>query len=154
MNKQNKQTKIRRGTVWISLICAAVIALTACGNGGGEAAKGKGAAGATNSAVVTKPVTIKFSRTATYIMEPIDNAIKETLAKKYPNITLEIVQQEKGNSIEEQVAAGQPADIYQGGSSTVNTLKPLGLIFDLTPMTKTHNFDLGRFDPHMLDFVV
>ncbi|MCC2686117.1 MAG: transporter substrate-binding protein [Paenibacillaceae bacterium] len=152
----NKLRKFRNRALMLSLAGAAAFAVTACGNGGGGGATtgGKDAdAAAKNSAIVTKPVTIKFSRTDNYIMEPIDNAIKETLGKKYPNITLEIVQQTKGNSIEEQVAAGTPSDIYQGGSGTVNTLKPLGLNFDLTPLIKSHNFDIGRIEPHMLDLM-
>jgi multiple sugar transport system substrate-binding protein len=151
-----KLKKARKRAWMLSLLCAAALAVTACGNGGGgDAAAGGNDAGAAakNSAIVTKPVTIKFSRTDNYIMEPIDNAIKDTLAKKYANITLEIVQQTKGNSIEEQVAAGTPADIYQGASGTANTLKPLGMSYDLTPLIKSHNFDLGRFEPHMLDLM-
>jgi multiple sugar transport system substrate-binding protein len=139
----------------LSMVCAVILIVTACGSGDeAEPVKTGNDIGSENKATVdTKPVTIKFSRQAGYVMEPIDNAIKVALAKKYPNITLEFSQQDKGNSIEEQVAAGKPADIYQGSPSILNSLKPLKLDFDLTPLIKSRNFDISQIAPNLLDSV-
>jgi hypothetical protein len=133
---------------------SSLLALTACGGGGGkETGDAAGTGGDNKPAVKAEPVTIVLSRTPNYKMDPIENAINTTLAKKYPHITLEWRTEEGGNNMEGQVTAGQPPDVTLGASSSVNTLKQLGLAFDLTPLITKHKFDLSQYESRMLEMM-
>ncbi|GAA3413462.1 ABC transporter substrate-binding protein [Paenibacillus hodogayensis] len=75
------------------------------------------------------------------------------MKKVFPNVTINYIQTAKGSTIQELITAGNIPDIMLINSSQVISYNNLGLLEDLTPLAKTNNVDLSRFDDHMMETI-
>ncbi|WP_028553012.1 ABC transporter substrate-binding protein [Paenibacillus sp. UNC451MF] len=96
---------------------------------------------------VSKPVTIKVLRAASMSDELFQTLVVEPMAKKYPNITIEL----QNGKLEELIAAGETPDVLTYVHNNLPILRNLDLVEDMTPLLKKHNYDLGRFNTVYLD---
>jgi multiple sugar transport system substrate-binding protein len=140
---------------FIALCCA--VSLFGCGAKTDSPREGEGssAAGSDKTPVLSSdPVTVKFAASggmfpdedfARYVVEPVK--------KKYPQITLQRINtSNQGMKLPDLVASGDIPDIvanYPG--PTGSTLKDLGLVYNMEPLMKKYNFDIGRFAPEAVE---
>lgn len=142
-----------------SALLVSSIVLSACGGG---AASDKGAQGTQTpsssaqkpeekKAEPPKPVTLNFFYNG-YSGTLIDD-IKKKVAEKYPHITLNMILDAKGSTIEETIAAGTRVDLAAFSMGGLFKVMDLQLSSDLTELIKKHSFDLNRLQPGILDTV-
>lgn len=72
------------------------------------------------------------------------------MKKVFPNVTINYIQTGKGTTINELIAAGTIPDMMLISSSQVISYNELGLMENLTPLAKSNNVDLTRFDDNMM----
>ncbi|MDF2717306.1 MAG: family 1 extracellular solute-binding protein [Paenibacillus sp.] len=142
---------------------AAIIAVTvtAAGCGGGEgAAKGTTKEGASQQAQaqavdMNKPVTLRFWANPGKAI--FDQEVGNRIKQKYPNVTVELMDPGKKSlqdSLTELITAGTVPDlIWLPNAASVQTIKKLGIEYDLNELIKKHKFDLLRFDAALLENV-
>jgi len=131
----------------------AVSMLSACSKGNESAASGKETP-APPTVDLTQPVTLTVASGFGMSVEDFDKSHGNDIRKKFPNVTLNYIARGQGTSIPELVAAGTYPDLVFGGFSDVdNYLINLNLHMDITPLAKKHGYDLGRFEPGMLDAI-
>ncbi|CAG7630913.1 ABC transporter substrate-binding protein [Paenibacillus allorhizosphaerae] len=144
------------------LLCLSIIAVAAalagCSNSdhtgqrsepAGQAPEGTGTGSARVSG--TEPVTLNILASSTELeFEPM---LIEPVKKKYPHLTLNIIQKGKGASMKELVAAGQVPDLFTDWTGGMMDLKDLDVFFDISPLIKSQQFDLDRFSPNSLDAI-
>ncbi|CAG7623613.1 hypothetical protein PAESOLCIP111_02542 [Paenibacillus solanacearum] len=107
-------------------------------------------------ASVTKdPVTIKmYHKGGTISDEEFKNYFVEPVAKKYPNITLELVRDgAKGNSPEELLTSGNFPDLIYTSNPSIPVFQDLDIIEDLNPLIKKHGLDLSKFQDTGLEMM-
>ncbi|MDF2723528.1 MAG: family 1 extracellular solute-binding protein [Paenibacillus sp.] len=108
----------------------------------------------TDASIQTKPpgpVTLKFyAHTA---LDDFEKYINRFVSKKFPHVTLQLVKNEKGTTIEELLAAGDVPDIIWEGLTNIHLLTPLKVPLDLQPLAKKHNFDFNKYDAKLVDSI-
>lgn len=102
-------------------------------------------------AISDAPVTIRATLDGTSLDDDFIEQLQENVKKKHPNITLEYIKPGKGTSLNEQITAGQTPDIIITYNGNVASYQEMDLLYDMTPLLKQHNFDLGRFEPYILE---
>ncbi|TNJ65579.1 extracellular solute-binding protein [Paenibacillus hemerocallicola] len=139
-------------------IGAAVLALGLFAAGCGSQEKENGAedgkdpkAGTNAQTKPVEPVTLKFY--AHTVLDDFEKYINQFVKKKFPHVTLQLVKNEKGTTIEELLAAGDVPDIIWEGLTNIHLLTPLKVPIDLTPLAKKHGFDFGKYDPKLVDSI-
>jgi multiple sugar transport system substrate-binding protein len=134
-----------------SVLLAAIVFLTSCGSNG--ASSGAPEAAKPAETKPPEPVTLTSTVDGVNIDDAWLNQIKTELAKKYPYITLEFILSVKGNTLADMVATGRIPDIVFTHDGRIAPLQQYGMLEDISPLIKQHNFDLKRFDPQYLDIV-
>ncbi|TMV48405.1 extracellular solute-binding protein [Paenibacillus mesophilus] len=138
------------------LACASVAMTAGCGGAdkgqSGQAAADP-AAGASKS-IDTSPVTLTLFLDMTFGPEDnVNKLIIEPVKKKYPHIMLEVIKRAKGSMLTDLVAQGKTPDLIYNWSGELPAYKELDLLYDLTPLAKTAQVDLNRFDPATLESI-
>ncbi|MBD2863531.1 ABC transporter substrate-binding protein [Paenibacillus oceani] len=141
-------------------LCTALL-LSSCGGagGGGSEAGGQtkdGDSAAQQAAKKAEPVTVTIGVRATgYLTEAeIQRYIVEPVSKKYPHITVKrIVLDDKTNSFENLLAAGDLPDIIFHTSLLLPDLKRLKMDQDLSGLIKSEKIELGKFNPSVIEAV-
>jgi multiple sugar transport system substrate-binding protein len=138
-------------------MCAVSMLLAAgCGNGGtGASTTGADTNKAADTAsqqapakVSNEPVKLKI-----YFFQPgfVDTDFKEkfepALTKKFPNISYELINPQKGVSIEDIVASGDVPDLFEAGEKEVPKLSVLGVPLDLNNLVKQNKINMDNFQP-------
>ena len=101
-----------------------------------------------------KPVKLTvYQRSANISNEEFRMFIAEPVKRKYPHITLELVRTSNENSPQNLIASGGMPDLVFGAPGTMRELRDLEVLEDLTDIVKKASFDLGRFDPAVLDSI-
>jgi multiple sugar transport system substrate-binding protein len=130
------------------------IALTAsgCGNAGSPESGGKQTQA--NKTASTPPVTLTvFQNGAEITDEDFQMMFSEPVKKKYPHISLKIIRADKTVTLDSLIAAREIPDILLTPNSGILGLKQQDLLFDLTPLVKKNNLDMGRFNPVAIEAV-
>jgi multiple sugar transport system substrate-binding protein len=126
-----------------------VFVLAGCGSPLGTGGGGKGGQGAAK--VTSDPVTLNAAIEGISVPEEFASLLADSVKKKYPNITLNIIQPVgQGTSLASMVAAGQAPDIVFTFNGRVKGLQEMDLLYDMTPLLKEHNVDVGRFEPNYI----
>lgn len=138
-----------------SIVIAASLMLSACG--GSKEAPGT-AASSGEAAVPPKtssePVTLTMTSYNTSTNEAEFKSYMEPyIQKKFPHITLKWIEPTKGQTLNDQIAAGQPPDIVATGYSHILALLDLDIPLDLNELAKKTKFDAGKFDPIALNSI-
>lgn len=102
--------------------------------------------------VSNEPITLKIYNTNNMNLESFQKSYTDVIVAKYPHITIEVVQNEKGASIAELTAAGNIPDIIMGaGANFAETLNSLNIPLDLSPYIKQYNFNVASIAPAVVD---
>lgn len=130
----------------------AVTMLAACSSKGNESATKETAVQPVVD--MTKPVTLTVASGLGMSLEDFDKSYGDDIRKKFPNVTLNYIARGQGTTIPELIAAGTYPDLVFGVLSDVdNYLINLNLHMDMAPLAKKHGYDLGRFEPGLLDAI-
>lgn len=148
---------------WITGVGTLLLIGLLAGCSGGGATKGASGTDAakpeTNNTPAPEPkpepVTIKIAANkAALTADEIKNYISDPVAKKYPNITVEMIDTaEKGKTLTDLVAAKDIPDIYANFPLNMNELVDLGLAYNLDELMKTYKFDLNRLQPEFVESI-
>lgn len=156
MNQFN--TKIKRILTYAAV--TALMITTACSNGG---ATKDPAAEASNSEGVKDVSQARLSGTELLVYSTIPSITKEEFERtmaapiraQYPHYTLRYVVTEKDLSMEHLVTRGEVPDITITSLSGMNSsLTSFNLQYDLAPLIKKYNYDIGRFEPASIQSVL
>jgi multiple sugar transport system substrate-binding protein len=142
------------------LFALTICLLAGCGGGtgagqagdAGQAGAGSGAAGqaAPSSAkppISTEPVTLTVLGSPNQLYQDL---LLDPVKTKYPNISIEYVNIGKGTDMASMIAAGTIPDLFTGWTGQMAQLNEMDIFFDITPLAKQMNIDLGRFEPVIL----
>ncbi|MEF3302148.1 ABC transporter substrate-binding protein [Paenibacillus sp. GYB003] len=149
MNVSQKKSA-QCGTVF--LLLAATFALAGCGKGAGTSDAPAQQGGETPK-VSTEPVTLTAAIDDVIVDAALEKLIQDELKASRPNITLNIVQPTKGNTLNDLIAAGTVPDLIFTYNGRLSSYADRELLYDMTELAKTHQIDLSRFDPQMIDDV-
>ncbi|MDQ1909001.1 extracellular solute-binding protein [Paenibacillus sp. GD4] len=102
---------------------------------------------------VTKaPVELTFYYM--YADSNMDQFMKEhgsLVQKKYPNFSFKFIQNTKGSTLQDLIAAGEHIDVFITINPSFLQIKEVELDGDITDLVKKYNFDLNRFEPSIID---
>lgn len=129
------------------------LALSACG--GQSAGSGTENAGekGTPQPVEAKPdpITLRIYNSSNMNLDSFKKSYTDPIQSKYPHITVEVVPNEKGKTIQELTALGNVPDIIMGGGANFAfTLNDLKIVEDLTPYVQKYKYDLSQISPNVL----
>ncbi|CAG7654830.1 ABC transporter substrate-binding protein [Paenibacillus allorhizosphaerae] len=104
-----------------------------------------------------EPVTLTFYSMPAFKLDQIQTHIIEPVRKKFPHITIEVVDNTSGKKIDEVVnqfvTANAIPDFMLTNYSTVRTLKSLGIAFDLSSLIKGNKVDVAKFMPRAIEYL-
>jgi multiple sugar transport system substrate-binding protein len=123
-------------------------ALTGCG--GKEAGSG-GDTQTGGDPESHEPVTLKLYTKQPLNQNDLDLLINQPLQKKYPYISVELIDQSNNNTLENYIASGQKLDLLTIYNGHIPSYKEMGIFEDITPLAKKNSLDLSRFDQRALD---
>lgn len=144
----------------VFVMLAAVLTACAAGSGTNKADSSGSSGGGPNSAggeAATKappePVTLTIFAT----LDPAflgQMGLDEAVKKKYPHISTKFVQiNSKDVTFQTALAANNSPDLVCCSIASIGEFKDLKLISDLTPLIKSHGFDVNRLQPGMADVI-
>lgn len=136
-----------RAVTKIAFALILTLTVTACG-------EQKGVQEQTKAKEISKePVTITATFDQTNLDDEFFVQLKDHLSKKHPNITFELIKPGKGTMLNELIAAGQTPDIIFTYNGNLASYQTNGLQYDLQPLLKEFQVDLGRIEPFILEDV-
>ncbi|GAA3406810.1 ABC transporter substrate-binding protein [Paenibacillus hodogayensis] len=138
----------KQGTAALALSLL-VLGFTGCSTAGGGSAPGEPAPGKAAPAKEPDPVTLKLFTHQPVTADDFQLLIADPVKKKYPYIIVELLPY-KSTDLENVVASKEQFDLITIWNGNMNPNKELGIFGDITPLTKTAGFDLGRFDQEAL----
>jgi multiple sugar transport system substrate-binding protein len=77
----------------------------------------------------------------------------EPLKAKYPQLTLTLTRPGKGSQIQDLITAGTIPDLIISWNLGIGQFNEFDLIYDHTPLMKSNQFDLSRFEKNVTDTV-
>jgi multiple sugar transport system substrate-binding protein len=140
-------------TVWRKTIVPLVgaifvtVLLSACGgkSGGSEGP-------AAQNPPTAEPVTLKFYLNT--VLDDFEKYVNQYVKKKFPHVTLEVVENKQGSKIQDLIAANDIPDIiWEGLTNLGGGLTELDVPMDLTPLAKKHGFDFSKYDAKIVDSI-
>ncbi|GAA3401926.1 ABC transporter substrate-binding protein [Paenibacillus hodogayensis] len=136
----------------ISIILFAAVVLGGCGKADNQEAGAKEPGDGNKApAISSAPVKIRVSLDGTNLDDDFMEQLAGVLQKTHPNITLDYIKPGKGTTLRELIVAGDTPDIvitYNGNMASYNELD---LLYDIMPLTKQYGFNLGRFEPYIIE---
>ncbi|MDF2717837.1 MAG: extracellular solute-binding protein family 1 [Paenibacillus sp.] len=135
-----------------ALLAAAIVTalLAGCGGNGNGSTKG---ADVQKPAEKQEPVTLKFYTMT--VLDDFEKYINQFVKKKFPHVTLQVVENKKGSEIQDLIATNDIPDIiWQGLTNMGGPLAEYDVPMDLTALAKKHGFDFNsKFDGKMVDSI-
>jgi multiple sugar transport system substrate-binding protein len=131
------------------------ISLAACGTD----TEGESAPKATNADTPTATSTvIPPTNLSIYTQVPITDTdfqllFVEPMKAKYPQINLTLVRPAKGSQIQDLITAGTTPDLIISWNLGIGEFYEYDLIYDHTPLMKSNQFDIKRFEKNVTDTV-
>jgi len=126
------------------LVALAAVVWSACGSRGTVE----------NTGAADEPAELVIYGGAGNTEEEFNSRWGDYIRKQFPNYTLKYIRNEKGKTLPELIAAGQPIDIiFDSIGGTPSNLIENGFQYDITDLAKKHGVDLNRFEPTFLDSI-
>lgn len=117
-------------------------------------AKEQGGAPSKGEKASNEPVTIRMYHSGGNISDDEFEAyFINPVAQKYPNITLELVRNIKGQSPEELLGSNSFPDFIYTSNPNIPYFQGLDVLDDLTPFVQKYGLDLGRFQSEMTNLM-
>lgn len=145
---EGQKSKMKMKTGLISMAIVSVSVLSACGN---QPAPG-GAQGSPVSEKPHDPVVLKLYPGQMITPEDMAMMINEPLQKKYPYITVEVIDRSK-NPLDNYIAMGEQLDLITQWNGSMSQNMDLALFEEITPLAQKQGLDIGRFDPQAIETV-
>jgi multiple sugar transport system substrate-binding protein len=149
--------KMLRKCAILALTLAVMLSLLAVCGGNSDSAAGSDTNGNDDKAGGKsvddgKPVTLTvFNYKTNFADEEFKEIMADPIMKKFPNITLQLVNpQSNKQTIEDFVASGDLPDIIFSASQAMNLFSDLNAAIDLNPILKKDGVDIGKFDPEAI----
>jgi multiple sugar transport system substrate-binding protein len=102
----------------------------------------------------TEPVSLTlFQQFDQFSDEEFQKLVVEPVKKKFPNLNVNLVLQEKNKPIEQYVTGGHFGDILMSNSNNLVTYLDLGLAVNLNDFIKKYNLDLPKFEPSAVEAI-
>lgn len=94
------------------------------------------------------PVTLEVASSGigATMDEEFQKVVQQFVTKKYPHITLNFNPDSGSTKIDSLLAAGTVPDLFVTYNGALASFKDRDLLFDMTPLFKKANVDLGRFE--------
>jgi multiple sugar transport system substrate-binding protein len=143
-----------RGRWWIVVVVGACVSLMliAC-QGKGTATNGSDVSDQAKQVVQLEPVTVTLYNSIGLTKDEGDQLIVQPVKKKYPHITVSILDKETVGKFEQYVAAGNYPDIVYAKAEEIGTLIGLKMNYDMRELVKSQQFDLDRIESSAMDSV-
>lgn len=97
-------------------------------------------------AISSKPATLTAAIDGISVDMRLQELIVQQLQLKHPHITLNIHQPTAGTTLNELIVAGQTPDIILTFNGNLLSYRDRDLLYDMTPLLKTHDVNLTEFD--------
>lgn len=135
------------------LALSAIVALcAACGKADNEPTA-PSQAGTQPSGEPPKPVTLRMYQYSGAITDDeFRTLMAEPVKQKYPHITMEIVRQQTGVSLQDALFMGDTPDLIFPGSGISNLIQ-LQAIQELSPLISKNKFQLERIEPAIVEAI-
>ncbi|MEF3306436.1 ABC transporter substrate-binding protein [Paenibacillus sp. GYB003] len=133
--------------ITVSLLLVPMLLLSACAAGN----PGPAAESDTPPPSKKEPaqLSVYFPYPADWPEEEFMKTFGQPIMKKFPHVTIKYI---PGGKISELLAAGQTIDIvFASIGASPGSLLDYKLETDISPYIKTHNYDLSRLEPTMVD---
>jgi multiple sugar transport system substrate-binding protein len=142
----------------VSLVFILAIAALGCSNAQKQAQEtpqaGTNTSGDKASSPQTSPpkeITVTlFSSSASLSEENFKASVADPVKKKFPHITVKLINQSDPKDLENRVVSGELPDIVQAAPGGLSSLLQLNIMEDLQPYIKKSNFDLNRLKPEVV----
>lgn len=128
------------------MLCFAAAISAGCGGSGKKADEGSAAV----PEAVTTPATLTASIDGIPFEDGLIEELNAILKSKYPHITLNVIKPGKGTTLNELIIAGNTPDIVFTFNGQVASYRQADLLYDITPLAKSRQTDLTRFDASYL----
>ncbi|MDF2720495.1 MAG: family 1 extracellular solute-binding protein [Paenibacillus sp.] len=140
----------------VAALCFVAAMSAGCsGNGtsAGSAGSGPKTDDATKAAAeaVTAPAALTAAIDGIPFEDDLIAELTANLKSKYPHITLNVIKPGKGTTLNELIVAGSTPDIVFTYNGLVASYRQADLLYDITPLAKSHRIDLTRFDASYLN---
>lgn len=135
----------------VSMMALAILA--GCGGGDAMTTPKAGDAPVAPFAMTTDPITLTLLDRLKYPDENMKKYILDPLAKKYPNVTIQVIKNVKGTTIEELIAAGTIPDLVFLSTPYVLDFNKLDVLEELTPWVKKYNMPLDKLNQEAVDAI-
>lgn len=140
-----------------ALVAVVLMASFAAGCSGGKGSVGTVSPeeNGQKAAFSSDPVTVKVAVSKNmFPEEDFKRYIADPVKKKYPNITVELLNtSQKGGSLTQLVAAGIVPDIVGLYPGNLVDLNEMGMTYNMEDLIKKYNFDTSRIVPEVIETV-
>lgn len=99
----------------------------------------------------SEPVTLTLFPWNPFPQHEVEMFIQQHLEKKYPHITVELLDMPR-NDLQNLIVSGNPPDLIAAAASFLSQFADMDLLEDITPYVKKHNLDLSRFDQRYFEY--
>ncbi|RKN64191.1 hypothetical protein [Paenibacillus ginsengarvi] len=100
-----------------------------------------------------EPRTVTVSSPLNWVEEPFQKAIEEVIKKQHPYISVNWVMEDKDNTLDKQITAGKVPDIVLVSLDRIPLLTDLKLDYNMEPLIKQSQMNLGLFEPSGLEMI-
>lgn len=135
------------------LVTSIVMALAGCGKAATHPNADNGAAAPAQPKADPVTLDIASAGASTVLDEDFQNIVNEYVKKKYPHITLNFLPEGGETTVDKLLVAGAVPDMIVTFNGNLASYKEKGLVFDMTPLLKTNNIDITRFEPNYISDV-
>jgi multiple sugar transport system substrate-binding protein len=137
----------------VMLLLATCFTAACSGSGGtGAATANAGSVKSGDDAKPHEPVALTFfMNSAGMSDDEFNRYVLDTVSKKYPYITLNVLRPTAGNKIEDLIAAGTFPDIMTIDTYGVLKMQELGVAEELSALAKANNYDRTQFSPPLIN---
>lgn len=134
---------------FLMLLVAMLLIVTACGAQEEPAAADKGAVD--KPAAKPEPVELTmFYPWGGYPKEKFMEDVGNSIIKKYPHISINYIQNEKGNSYESLITGGLKPDLIMTTDSSFAAVKAVGWDGDITELATKNKYNFDTINPGVL----
>jgi multiple sugar transport system substrate-binding protein len=139
-----------KAAAMISTVLISATVLSACGSQ--QTSGGDNSGGTAKVEAPKDPVVLKLYPGQLITPEDMSLMINGPLQKKYPYISVEVIDRSK-NPLAEYVAMGGEMDLITQWNGSMSQNMDLGIFEDITPMLQKNSLDLSRFDSQAIETI-
>ncbi|CAG7648410.1 hypothetical protein PAESOLCIP111_05594 [Paenibacillus solanacearum] len=142
---------VKKWNLAVVLLLLVTMLAAGCSSGGKDANDGTGTSANPTAKEITDPITLTFYNGQPGALNFDTLGITEALKKRFPYITLNIINRGDKQDYKDLIAAGTLPDIiYESASFMVSRIIENGFQYDMQELVKKYNFNLQQFETAVL----